>query len=161
MTFHTWNHVLKDWALNLIVQKDYFVIIHILELYFETQTMVSRNLNSMKIGYCIARKIIPFIENGHCNTEYCPFWQTNSGVQDSEPDSCHSTTEDSSKLQQMVLLIWPSNAILKYQLANCSGGGMKIEDLFRARGCKHKCFGIQSLNWYGKIVSNKLPGQIH
>lgn len=28
----------------------------------------------------------------------CPFWQMDSGVQDSEPDSCHSTTEDSSKL---------------------------------------------------------------
>lgn len=70
----------------------------------------------------------------------------NSGVQDSEPDSCHSTTEDSSKLQQMVLLIWLSNAILKYQLANCCGGGMKIGDVFRARGYKHKCFAIQSLN---------------
>lgn len=42
-----------------------------------------------------------------------------SDVQNSEPDSCHSATKESSKLEQMVLLIWPSDAILKYQLANC------------------------------------------
>lgn len=93
--------------------------------------------------------------------DMCPLWQMNSGVQASTPDSCHSTTEDSSKLQQMVRLIWPSTAILKDQLANCCDGGMKIGNLFRARGGKHKCFGIQSLNWYGKTVSNYLPSQIH
>ena len=64
----------------------------------------------------------------------------NSGAQASEPDSCHGAAEDSSKLQQMVLLIWPSNVIPKDQLANCWDGGMKIGDLFRARGGKHKCF---------------------
>lgn len=72
--------------------------------------------------------------------DMCPLWQMNSGVQASKPDSCHSTTEDSSKLQQMVRFIWPSTAILKDQLANCCDGGMKIGDLFRARGGKHKCF---------------------
>ena len=90
----------------------------------------------------------------------CPLLQMSAGVEDSELDSCHSTAEDSSKLQQMVLLIWPSNAILKYQLANCCGGSMKIGDVFRARRSKHACLGIQSLNGHAKTVASKWSSQI-
>ena len=54
----------------------------------------------------------------------------------------------------MVLLIWPSNAILKYQLANCCGGSMKIGDVFRVRRSKHTCLGTQSLNGHAKTVAS-------
>lgn len=67
MTFHTLKYGLRVCVLNLIAQKDYFVSIHIWGYILKTRC---QSLTSVKAGYCIARKIILFIENGHFNTRY-------------------------------------------------------------------------------------------